>query len=333
MVQQVTHSSRRGANVKWVKDPKVESNLRRLGIKFEIVTGIPLSTIDREEGLRRQVRLSGRLMDDVVLKYAIAMEDEQAAFPMVILQREKRRLWPWSGNHRLGSAEMVNVQHVDAYCVEVFDPVMMDLLPRLVNTWEAVVGMSREESIINAKFMVDKHGMSVAEACKLFGVKDKAVYSYGRAEEMKSKIQNIGVPVNGFAKSTLDDMHRIKNLNALRETASLLHKHKLKGNEAKNVIEDVIKRDTESLQLEEINRWSKALIERNKPKKKSTVKLPHKEVKRERLFRLLTGLARFLESNKSVTQAQVSDPAHLQVVKTQWKTIQTGMVHLLGDNL
>lgn len=317
--------------MRWVKDPKVEARLRSLGVKFEIETGIPLANIDREEGMRHQVRLQGRLMDDVALKYAIAMEEADAAFPMPILQKERKARWPWSGNHRLAAAEIAKVETVDAYVVEVYDPVMMDLLPRLVNTWEAVVGMSREEAVINARFMIDKHGMSAADAAKLFGVKKDTIYAHNRAEEVKNKIENIGVPSNGFAKTTLIELHRIGNLNALRETASLLHKNKLKGKEAAAVIDDVVKRDTESQQLEELNRWKKALDERNKPKRKSTVKLPHKELKRERLFRLLTGLARFLEANKTVTQAQVTDPAHLQMVKGQWKTIQSGMMSLLGD--
>jgi hypothetical protein len=52
--------------MRWLKDPKVEANLRRLGIKFEIETGILMLNIDREEGMRRQVRLAGKLTDDVI---------------------------------------------------------------------------------------------------------------------------------------------------------------------------------------------------------------------------------------------------------------------------
>lgn len=316
--------------MRWIKDPKVEANLRRLGVKFEIETGIALPDIDRDEGMRRQVRLQGKLMDDVALRYAMAMEEPEAAFPMPILQKERKRRWPWSGNHRLAAAELAKVELVDAYVVEVFDPVLADLLPRLVNTWEAVVGMSRDEAIINARFMIDKHGMEVGDAAKLFGVKKDTIYSHARAEEVKNRIESVGVPTNGFAQTTLVQLNKIGNLNALRETAAILHKRKLKGKEAQAIIDDVCQRDTEAQQLEELKRWTKSLDARDKPKK-NAVKLPHKEVKRERLFRLLTGLARFLEVNKTTTQAQVTDPAHQLIVRGQWKVIQTGMRSLLGD--
>lgn len=322
--------------MRWLKDPLVESNLRELGIKFEVAVGIPSADIDRAEGLRRQVRLTGKLMDDVVLRYAMRMEEPAAVFKMPILQWEKKRksYFPWSGNHRLGSFDLADLplpKVVDAYVVEVFDPVMQDLLPRLVNTWEAVVGMSKEEAIINARFMVEKHGMPVEVAAQKFGLKKEAIYRDQRAEETRVKASALGASVNGFTKTILTRLHTISgNANVLKKTCKLLHDYKVKGKEAEAVVDDVRAGETEAQQIVQLEKWERSLEDRNKPKKREQ-RLPYKEANRERFFRLLTSLARFVEVNKSITQAQISDPAHLQVARQQWRTIQSGMELLLGE--
>lgn len=320
--------------MRWTKDEKVEAFLRSRGIPFEVEQRIPLSSIDREEGMRKQVRLIKNLMEDVVLRYALAMEKPEAAFPRPILQREKKRLWPWSGNHRLGALDLCDLgdqeKLVDAYVVEVYDPVMMDLLPRVINNLEAAVGLSREELIINALFMVEKHGWSKEDAAREFGLKKEQLWRYGLVEEAKRKITSLGVPINGFADTTLADIHTIKNANSMRDTALLLHKFKVKGKEAQAIISDVKRGETEAEQEEEIEKWKKTLSDRIKSTKKKTgVKITAKEKNRERLLKLLTGLSRYLEMVKTYTAAQITDPVHQQIVLEHWKKIQSGMVRLL----
>ena len=205
--------------MKWVKHPVVEQNLRNLGIKFEVEAGIPLSAIDLEEGKRRQVRMASTLNSDTVLRYASKME-EDTAWNMVVLQKEKKRYWPWSGNHRLSAFELAGVsEYLDAYVVELTDPVMIDLLPRLVNTWEAVEGMSKDEAILNARFMHEKHRISVAEAAKVFGIKPEAIYKSARAEESRKKLESFSIPTSKFAPTNLEALGRIENLNAMKKTA------------------------------------------------------------------------------------------------------------------
>lgn len=329
---------RKKTRLRWLKDPKAENNLRGLGIRFEVVTGIALSNIDRQEGMRRQVRLGGKLTETTVFTYATAMEKDGAAFPMPILQKERRVYWPWSGNHRLASYDLSDTEEpktVDAYVVEVHDPVMQDLLPRLVNTWEAVVGMSREEAVINARYMVDRHSMGVTEAAKLFGVRPEQIYRHGVIEEMKKRVASLGVPTNGFASIQLEKMHTISNLNALRGVAALLHENKVKGEEALAIINDVRKASTEAQQLSELDKWKKVYTDRKKvlkdKAKKATVKLPHKQVQRDRLIKLITGLKVFAEVNKTLTQAQLTDPADQKLLLEAWKVIHPWFINIIQE--
>lgn len=322
--------------MKWLKDPKVEANLfRPLGIKFEVET-IPLSCIDLNEGLRHQVRLAGKLNDDVTSRYWEAMEKPDAAFPMTVLQKEKKRYWPWSGNHRLAAASFAGLEMVDAYVVEIHEPVMQDLFPRKVNLIEAVVGMTTEEAIINARFMVEKHRMSVVDAAKEFGLKKEQVYKSQRIEEVKQEIEKMGVNSSGFTPSLLNRLHAIQGGVILRRTTSLLNKYKVKGKEADQLVIEVRKgqETSEAAATVCLEKWESALEARKtssaKKKASGTTTLPYREVQREQLFRLVTGLARFVESNQTTSQAQITDPAHLEFVQRNWKVIKEGMSKLLG---
>ena len=307
--------------MRWVKDPKVEANLRTLDVKFVIEANIPLKTIDREEGMRRQTRLCGKLMDDVALRYGLAMEQPDAAFPMTILQREKKRLWPWSGNHRLAGAELASIEHIDAYVVEVFDPVMSDLLPRLVNTWEAVVGQSREEAIINARFMIEKHRMAPADAARMFGFKSPSpLYVHARAESAKKELANMGVPSNRFAQSILDDLHTLNaNKIVFKATGTLIHARKVKGREAEQIIKDVRSQGTELQQLRELGRWEEVLKQREAPTKPSIRAV--KQGNRSLILELLGRLARYAEKNKTLAQFQLTDEADLATARKHWRII------------
>lgn len=319
--------------MKWVKHQVVEQNLRTLGIKFEVETNIQFNLVDLEEGKRKQVRL--KVNPDVQLRYAEKML-EDTAWNMCILQKERhgKRYWPWSGNQRLGAYDLVKDQltnTIDAYVVEVHDPVMMDLLPRLVNTWEAVEGMSKDEAIANARFICEKHGITVQEAAKMFGLKPESVYKSARIEETKKKIETLAVSTNNFSDTTIEDLGRIENSNALKRAASILHKYNVKGNESKQLINEVRQGETEAQQIVTLEKWESILDLRKKPKqpKKDSVKLPHKELNRERLLQLITALARFCEQNRTVTQMQLTDPVHLTTVKKQWKIITPVMETVL----
>jgi ParB-like chromosome segregation protein Spo0J len=303
-----------------------------LGINYRVVEHIPLEDIDREEGMRRQVRLINKVDDDVVLKYAEAMQRDGSAFPYTILQEEKKRKWPWSGNHRLAAADLAGIQQVDAYMVSVTDPVMMDLLPRLVNTWEAVKGMSKEESLINARYMVDTHGMSPQEAASLFGVKVESIHKERRVEEVKQKVRSLGVDPNGFSDSILNDLYRLTNNNTLRKAAKIIHHYNVKGVEARQIVSDADKSATEAQAISQLERWEGVLEARLKPKRKKAgeVKLPHKEVNKDRFIKLITSFRRFLEVNTTVERAQVTDPAVQALILSEWKQVHKLMTDMLG---
>jgi uncharacterized DUF497 family protein len=179
--------------------------------------------------------------------------------------------------------------------------------------------------------MIEKHGVLVADAAKMFGLKVNTIYKTKRAEEVREKIGALGVPNGGFSMSILDNLHTISgNANVLRKAARVLHDYKVRGSEAEQVIGDVRGVDTEAQQIIQLEKWESVLSERAKPKKK-VEKLPHREVNRARLFGLLQGLARFLETNKTASQAQVLDSAHVEIVRKCWGVIRPGIERILQE--
>src|SRR5262245_11907168 len=106
--------------MKWSRDPRTESIFKKLGIDFKVET-MKIADIDTEESLNRQVRLGKKLIDDVVVQYALCMEKPEANFPMVWVNKTKRYGFLWSGNHRIAAAQLNGITEIECYVVNVYD--------------------------------------------------------------------------------------------------------------------------------------------------------------------------------------------------------------------
>ena len=324
--------------MRWVKDQKVEANLRRLGIDFDCEK-IEIASVDLEEGLRRQARLIGKLNDDYVLQLGIAMQSESAAFPMTILQRPPRgKLWPWSGNHRLAAFTLTfpNETVIEAYTVKLADPVMLDVLPRIVNAWESGLGFSREERILNAKWLIEHHSMPTQEAADLLGIKPEWIITTRRAEEVRSKVLSLGPKVQTLPKSLLISLSPLSdNSNVLKAIVRLLLDEKMKGRDAEQLIRDVRSRNTENQQISEIARWEKLMADRKEaasPRKSANnkpAKVLSTPLVRQNFLSKLISIAKILERCDTIEKLQCSDPASKETLLREWRRIEKVMTKIV----
>ncbi len=309
-----------------MKDQKVEANLRALGIPFEI-EHIQVADIDLEEGLRRQTRLLGKLNQDYAVQLATAMSLPEAAFPMTILQKPPRgKLWPWSGNHRLAGFTLAwpDEPVIEAYTLTLKDPVKMDILPRIVNAWESGLGFSKEEKIINARWLVDHHSMPTQEAANMLGIPVKWLQRAKAAEDIRKDLIDLGPKANGIARTVLIQMGPLAdNLNVLKAAGKILTTFNIKGKEAEHLLADVKLQRTELQQMSELARWEKILNDRCKPRQKAPIKLSHGV--RDQFIRHLTGLAKILTKCKTIEQLQCTDPADKDIVARNWIAITAVM--------
>lgn len=312
--------------MKWVKDQKCEPFMRKLGIKFETET-VQLSNIDPQEGLRRQARLIGKLNEVAVDTMAIQMLDEDAAFPMIILQKPPHgKMWVWSGNHRLrafGEAWPAE-KTIEAYVTCISDPVTIDMFPRGINCLESSIGFSHEERLANAVWMMEHHSVPAKEAGEFFGVKTEAIYSGRRAEQIKAELNQFGIKTNGMPKSTLNKLAtESDNKNVLRASARVVAEYDLKGDEVARFIQDVKGEKTEGAKLVQIDKWAALLEERRKPKtgRKIVRKVRVETPIRERFLKDITDLAKVLEKYDTLEKLQCTDPADREILAKHWPMI------------
>ncbi len=322
---------------RWVKDAKVEANLRALGVSHE-VEHVALADVDLPEGLRRQARMVGHLNTEYVLQLAVAMGQEAAAFPMTILQRPPRgKLWPWSGNHRLAAFALAFPEAVgiDCYVVKVSDPVMVDVLPRVVNSWESGLGFSKEERVYNAKWLVEHHSMRVEEAAKLLGIKPEWIVTTRRAEEVRAKLSGLGAKAAKLPKSVLIKMSPLQgNTNVLNQAARVIIDCGIRGKDADQLIDDVKSRSTELQQLAEVGRWEKMYADRNgaRPKGRAVTEQAEKvraPVVRENFIGKLTMLAKILERCDTIEKLQCTDPVSQDTVLRLWLKVNAAMTKVV----
>ncbi len=323
---------------KWVKDDKVAFNLKAMGIKFT-QESVRLADIDLEEGLRRQVRLGKKLDETVVVEMATAME-KGSPFPMPVLNfcRHKlpsgKKYFSWSGNHRLASGELYGTEMVDAYIVDVLgDPMTADFLPRVVNAWEGRRS-TREEMLINAAYMVERHGLVAKDVAAEFGLKYEWLAKHIQGTELTQKVIAVGVSPNGLSRTTILRMAPLaSNSNVLRETARFLCKNKISGDEAFAVIDSVKSADTELSQLAELSKWERIMDERRKalekPKKTKGTPAIFKTANRAKVILGVQRLAKILDGIDTIQQAQLTDPADQQIVKKHYVVIREKMDRLL----
>lgn len=317
--------------MRWIKDQKVEANLRALGIQFE-AEKISLNDCDLSEGLRKQTRLLGKLNQDYVVQLAEAMLQPEAAFPMTILQKSPRqKLFPWSGNHRLSAFVLAypNETIIEAYTVNVKDAMMMDILPRIVNAWESAIGFSKEEKLINARWLVEKHSMKMEDAAKLVCVPYSWLVKSKKAEDVRADlIPELGSKANGFSKSLLVKMAPMaENVNVLKATAKVLCQYDVKGDEANHLLEDVKGQRTELQKMSELGRWERIFQDRKKPEvpKGQAPKIQISFDTRKSFMKHLTGLAKILSKCDTLEKLQCTDNSDREVLAKNWLIISSQM--------
>lgn len=336
---------------RFVKDQKVEANLKAMGIAFE-VANVPKEKIDFPEGLRRQARLINGLNQDYVIQLSLKMAEKEAAFPFIILHKPPHgKFWPVSGNHRAAAWELAfpDETNIDAYIITIKDPVMMDVFPRVVNVWESGIGFSREEKVMNARWCIEHHSMPVAEAATLFGVKQNWIYRANAAAEAKRIVADIR-GASGLSNSLLGMLHTLGDPDVIRAVAQTLISYDAGHVEKLAVLADVKAKETSAERLKEVKRWNKIFTERQEqPPEKVTPtsttvngkateqtqkKTPERVLFRRQVradfLRLVTGLAKMLEDHSTLEKLQITDPADMMIAEKAWKTIREKFNGLYG---
>lgn len=320
--------------MRFIKDQKVETNLRRMGIPYEICTSIPLEKIDWDEGIRRQTRLINKLDEDSVLTMALNMQKEDAAFPMIILQKVLHGLyWPWAGNHRGAAYKLAypDAKTIDAYVVCIKDPAMMDYFPRVTNCWESQLGYSKENRIIDALWMMENHSFTAAQVAADMGLKVEWLYRASNVEEVKKTVEDVPggdtLPKNVYEK--LFAIHKT-HANIVKTAVRVIVMNNLRSGDALHLISDIKKCRTENQMYGELARWETLLNVRKEPKKREKGTMGLSRPVRAQFLKSLTSLAKILSEKDSFNKLQITNAVDIENVKRSWNIIRNTMSKIEG---
>lgn len=268
-----------------------------------------------------------KINDDWVIEYGVSMLDPSAAFPGPILNKLKHITWILSGNHRVCAAKSIGESVLDAYVIDgsKVDPRVLDVLPRVVNTWEGHP-LSRDEKLAQAAHMVQAQGMEVKEACRLFSLQYPWLVTYMRTSQLAEDIRAQGVNPLGLSKSMLLKLSPFSSdkstLGAIAKFFKKNEEH-LKQDDQLQIIDDLKEVGTEKDRIQVLRDWGETVAARQERKP-----VPFATKTRSRFLEGVTRLRNFLVGVEEPTQLQLH-PEDIERVMGYWREIETKMNQLL----
>lgn len=233
-----------------MKDPRVEQWLNKEGVEWHYEPEIPLSKVDHEASLKNQARFKA-INQNHVIELAIAVEQKYDLPSLVGYYNKERRIVIIDGNHRMEAYNLAGKIKSDFYIVDTAYSWVIDRLTRLANMKEGP-GLTREEKLNHAIHLVRIQNMPVETAAKSCGLPAGTVFNALYAAEVGERLAKLGFDEKLYP-SVLEGLHRIKQDSALLESAKLIHKAQLSGDEAVELARKVSKARSEKAQEVIIN--------------------------------------------------------------------------------
>lgn len=298
--------------IEWVKDFKAEDVLRRLNLKWEIVS-VPLSSIDWESTSNNCGRLRQKTSANYVADCRAAMELGDR-FPMPVLSpfRESGKYLVLAGLHRCTAASEIGVQEIRSYVVKADFAYQWGAIAINTNLKEGL-HVDRKEALDYAVHLATDGKMLPRDAAEITSVKVETLQSKLRAIQIRKEGILAGSrKANCLPEATLKVLGKLSSnskvlVSAMDAAGDLL----MTENQTREFVKGITKHKTEAQQLAEIEkRVEQAIIE--KTPDISPVSLPTR-----------TKFIRCFHSLAGVVNGQ-TDPAELQIEKDsdEYKTLK-----------
>jgi len=233
-----------------MEDLKTANFLDSKGYAYKFVKAVSLKLIDMDEARANPARLTKKLDDDRVLQYSLAMLDG-VDFPAIVVidtQGANQLYGLITGRHRYEAAMDAGLKTLDAYVVREADAYRCELLLRTINNIEGRAP-SVDEKLAHLFELHRKHGVSIRELAKEFGMKQGTVNDYMRADNTRRRAERLYVSerLSRFPKTVCVDLDKVKNDNTFAAALEVLHKFwpLLKGSQAKALVLEVAACTTE----------------------------------------------------------------------------------------
>lgn len=227
-----------------MREAKVEEWLNEEGVEWHYEPDVPLSKVDREASLKNQARYRA-INQDHVLELAIAAEKKELT-AMVGYYSTNHRIVIIDGNHRMEAYSLVARKTAGFYVVDTAYTWVIDRLTRTANKLEGL-GQSRDEKLGHAIHFVKTQDIPINAAASLVQMSVAAVQNALAADEVRERLRGLGFNESLYP-TTLEEIYRVKQDNALLGTAKLVHEAQLGAREAAEVARKVSKQRSEQAQ-------------------------------------------------------------------------------------
>jgi hypothetical protein len=210
----------------WCPDLTAESNLRRLGVVFD-VGNVAFSKLDLKESQVNGARLGDPLVQSLISDYRQGMLNGDT-FPRIVVHPGKAGWIILSGNQRTAAVEKLVKEgelpkdpQIECYKLDECDKLLREIIARSAN----VVHGGRaeyDERLAHAVYCCRALGMSPADAAKTFCVGKDGIIKNMRAEKERDSLMRSGVDASRLPITTLDAISKLPfDTNAKQQVAIL----------------------------------------------------------------------------------------------------------------
>ena len=312
------------AIMRWYVNETVELGLHRLGIQFEFKK-IPVSKIKRRQSLGNNARMGGESIDgDHVFNLALAMVEDDAAFPAIVVIKDGTGYLVCDGNHRIAAAEEADVLNgrLDAYVLQTDDKFQADLATRLFNRMNGA-GQSKQESINHVIQLAARYpDVEIKELSELWGIKVDAVYRAIHIQEVVEQLQGKHVNARELSKTHLLELSRIKgNEHVLVRAAHMVTDYSLTHNQLREILTDVKRARTEKTQLERLDDAETTLRAINSRHREPQRGKRDRKIQ-ERFRRIMASLMQLMRNYPTREHLQLTARGDLEEFKLDWTNVR-----------
>lgn len=228
------------------KDTRIEHWLNISGVEYEYLGSVDLAEIDE----RRSLLNRGRFVaydHDHVEEMAILYLDGMH-FPPAIAYRGPEGYVYLDGVHRHFMRKAANDKCTDLYVVKTSDAYVIDYLTRQANVLNGR-GISDDEKMESAKYIVRTYGQPISDIAKMFGIKGDRLQVALRTDKVRAELRTHGIDLTKFPGTAPGRLHALANLPVRLEMARLIVNYKLTSQEWESMIIETRQRPSEAAQL------------------------------------------------------------------------------------
>jgi hypothetical protein len=283
--------------IEWKKHEPTEKSLKEFGLTWDIEE-IPFSQIDEDLSANNHARRI-RIDDSTVADYLTAMEQGDD-FPLgvAVKQPGSGKYLVLGGNHTRLAARQFGLKSMGFYVVDTKDPMVMDLLPKVLNRRHGL-RKSREEAITDAINAVAIHKLTVNQAAERFGVHPHTLHVNNRVTLAVRRFKKLGVKAESVPRTAILRLNTIPIDSVLEKAVVTAEKQRMNGTEVAALVDAIHENSSsEKDQLAVIADFNSKLVEGKPVLSKGT----ESEKLWARYTRLLVTLEVLTRNKKTLSQ-------------------------------